>query len=125
MVNLTIKYITWSCLYVITNTPSQRIYDVLHAQEDVTFLCPKDLSLDLFPRNATIHPGNFWWPYVGQKNQTFPSLIFSQRRHKKVYAIYISQKFTGTNLVIRQKANILVMFNIDKKSREGVHDKYA
>ena len=27
--------------------------------------------------------------------------------------------------MIRQNANILVMFNIDKKSREGVHSMYA
>ena len=48
VVNLTMKYIKWSYLYVITNTPSQRIYDVLREEEDVTFLSPGDLSLDLF-----------------------------------------------------------------------------
>ena len=37
----------------------------------------------------------------------------------------ISKKFTETNLVICQNANILVTFNIDKKSREGVHSMYA
>ena len=67
----------------------------------------------------------FFDDFMLEKDPTFPYLIFSEGRHKKVNAIYISQKFTKTNLVIRQNANILVMFNIDKKSREGVHSMYA
>ena len=124
VVNLTMKYIKWSYQYVITNTPSQRIYDVLREEEDVTFLSPGDLSLDLFEEMPPLTLVIFD-DFMLEKDQTFPSLIFSQGRHKKVNAIYISKKFTETNLVIRQNANILVTFNIDKKSREGVHSMYA
>ena len=63
--------------------------------------------------------------FMLEKEQTFLALLFSQGRHKQVNSIYISQKFTETNLVMRQNANILVMFNIDSKSREGVHSMYA
>ena len=124
VVNLTKKYIKWSYQYVITNTPSQCIYDVLREEEDVTFLSPGDLSLDLFEEMPPLTLVIFD-DFMLEKDQTFPSLIFSQGRHKKVNAIYISKKFTETNLVIRQNANILVTFNIDKKSREGVHSMYA
>ena len=124
VVNLAMKYIKWSHLYVITNTPSQRIYDVLRSQKDVTFLSPGDISQDIFEEMPPLTLVIFD-DFMLEKDQTFPSLIFSQGRHKKVNAIYISQKFTETNLVIRQNANILVMFNIDKKSREGVHSMYA
>ena len=123
VVNLTMKYITWSCLYAITNTPSQCIYDVLRAEEDVTFLSPGNLSLELIEEILMLML--IVDDFMLEQDQTFPSLIFSQGRHKMVNAIYISQKFTETNLVIRQNANILVMFNIDKKSREGVHSMYA
>ena len=124
VVNLAMMYIKWSHLYVITNTPSQRIYDVLRSQKDVTFLSPGDISQDIFEEMPPLTLVIFD-DFMLEKDQTFPSLIFSQGRHKKVNAIYISQKFTETNLVIRQNANILVMFNIDKKSREGVHSMYA
>ena len=123
VVNLTMKYITWSCLYAITNTPSQCIYDVLRAEEDVTFLSPGNISLELFEEILMLML--IFDDFMLEQDQTFPSLIFSQGRHKMVNAIYISQKCTETNLVIRQNANILVMFNIDKKSREGVHSMYA
>ena len=124
VVNLAMKYIKWSHLYIITNTPSQRIYDVLRMQKDVTFLSPGDISQDLFEEMPPLTLVIFD-DFMLEKDQTFPSLIFSQGRPRKVNAIYISQKFTETNLVIRQNANILVMFNIDKKSREGVHSMYA
>ena len=124
VVNLAMKYIKWSHLYIITNTPSQRIYDVLCMQKDVTFLSPGDISQDLFEEMPPLTLVIFD-DFMLEKDQTFPSLIFSQGRPRKVNAIYISQKFTETNLVIRQNANILVMFNIDKKSREGVHSMYA
>ena len=58
VVNLSMKYITWSCLYVITNTASQCIYDMLCAEEDVKFLSPGDLSLDLFEEMLP-HSGSF------------------------------------------------------------------
>ena len=124
VVNLAMKYIKWSHLYIITNTPSQRIYDVLRMQKDVTFLSPGDISQDLFEEMPPLTLVIFD-DFMLEKDQTFPSLIFSQGRPRKVNAIYISQKFTETNLVIRLNANILVMFNIDKKSREGVHSMYA
>ena len=124
VVNLAMKYIKWSHLYIIINTPSQRIYDVLRMQKDVTFLSPGDISQDLFEEMPPLTLVIFD-DFMLEKDQTFPSLIFSQGRPRKVNAIYISQKFTETNLVIRQNANILVMFNIDKKSREGVHSMYA
>ena len=51
--------------------------------------------------------------FMLEKDHTFLALVFSQGRLKRVNSIYISQKFTETNLVMRQNANILVMFNID------------
>ena len=105
-------------LYVITNTPGQGIYDVLREEEDVTFLSPGDLSLDLFEEMPPLTLVIFD-DFMLEKDQTFPSLIFSQGRHKKVNAIYISQKFTETNLVILQNANILVMLTLIKKVGKG------
>ena len=124
VINLAMKYIKWARLYVVTNTPGQRIYDILRAQENVYFLSPEDISQDLFDEMPPLSLVVFD-DFMLEKDQTFPALIFSQGRHRKVNAIYISQKFTETTLVIRQNANILVMFNIDKKSREGVHSMYA
>ena len=133
VINLVMKYIKWSKLYMVTNTPDQKIYDSLRQlpkpeskimKKNVDFLSPEDLSQEIFddmPPLTLIVFDDF----MLEKDQTFPALVFSQGRHKRVNSIYISQKFTETNLVIRQNANSLVMFNIDSKSREGEHSMYA
>ena len=77
VVNLAMKYIKWSHLYIITNTPSQRIYDVLRMQKDVTFLSPGDISQDLFEEMPPLTLVIFD-DFMLEKDQTFPSLIFSQ-----------------------------------------------
>lgn len=59
------------------------------------------------------------------RDQTFPREILSKGRHKKINSAYITQKFTETDLVIRLNANVLVMFDIDKKSRECVHSMFV
>ena len=73
VVNLTMKYITWSWLYVITNIPGQRINDVLREQDDVTFVPPGDLSLDLFEEMSP-HTLVFFDDFKLEKDPTFPSL---------------------------------------------------
>jgi len=132
--NLIMKYISWSHAYIITMTPRQPIYNVLRDFNDreeqesrescVTFVSPDELEPDLFesmaPQSLVLFDD-----FMLVKNQEFPSLIFSQGRHRQINAIYISQKFTETELVIRQNANILVMFSVDSKSREYVYNTYA
>ena len=128
VINLILKYIKWTELYVITMTPFQSIYDPLRdlnkKEKCVNFVSPSDLGQELFqsmePLSLVIFDD-----YMMVKNQEFPSMVFSQGRHRKINSIYISQKFTETELVIRQNTNILVMFNVDKKSRECVHNMYV
>ena len=53
VINLAMKYIKWSKLYVVTNTPDQKIYDLLRELPKpenkkkgtltLTFLSPEDL----------------------------------------------------------------------------------
>ena len=134
VVNLIIKYVSWFRLYVITTTPYQAIYDNLrdlpHAASSakgsgsVIFYEPEEVDAAIFdempPMSLVIFDD-----YMMQKDQTLPRIVFSRGRHRSVNSIYISQKFTETDLVIRQNANVLVMFNVDKKSRECVHNMYA
>ena len=126
LVNLVMKYIKWTHLYVITTTPNQRVYDVLRELEDddVYFLSPEELDRQLFD---SMPPLSFviFDDYMSVKDQTFPKEIFSKGRHKKINSAYITQKFTETDLVIRLNANVLVMFDIDKKSRECVHSMFV
>lgn len=127
VVNLAKYYIKWTELYIITNTPDQPIYDhlrKLHNDDDVIFLSPEDLGCDVFD-NMSLLSLVIFDDFMLEKDQSFPRRVFSQGRHKKVNAIYISQKFTETDLVIRQNANVLVMFNSDSRSKEGVHSMYA
>ena len=63
--------------------------------------------------------------YMLQKDQAFPRAVFSRGRPKDISSIYVTQKFTETDLVIRDNANILVMFDVDKKSREYIHNMYV
>ena len=57
VINLAMKYIKWSKLYVVTNTPDQKIYDLLRELPKpenkkrtlmLTFLSPEDLSQEIF-----------------------------------------------------------------------------
>lgn len=128
VINLIIEYTKWTNLYVVTMTPDQQIYDVLRNYDQevqcVTFVSPDELNQELFddmpPLSLVVFDD-----FMLVKNQDFPALVFSQGRHRKINSIYISQKFTETDLVIRQNANVLVMFNIDKKSRECVHSMFV
>ena len=126
LVNLVLKYIKWTNLYVITTTPHQKVYDVLREldDDDVYFISPEEIDSQLF---ESMPPLSFviFDDYMMIKDQTFPQEVFSKERHKKINSAYITQKFTETDLVIRQNANILVMFNIDKKSRECVHSMFV
>ena len=131
VVNLTLEYIKWTRLYIITNTPDQKLYDLLRGipklkvKGYVHFITPDQLRDnheifdDMPPLSLVIFDD-----FMLEKDQSFPSMVFSQGRHKKINSVYIAQ-FTETNLVIRQNANVLVMFILDSKSKECVHSMYA
>ena len=45
LINLVMKYIKWTHLYVITTTPPQKVYDALRELEDeVQFLSPEEID---------------------------------------------------------------------------------
>ena len=128
VMNLILQYIKWTELYVITMDPFDSMYDVLRdlneKEKCVTFVSPEDLGQELFqsmePLSLVIFDD-----YMLVKNQEVPKIVFTRGRHRKINSIYISQKFTKTELVIRENANILVMFNVDEKSKECVHNMYV
>ena len=123
-INLAIDYTKWTKLYIITTSPNQPIYDAVHKLGDnVEFCSPEDITditIDYFkPRSLIIFDD-----YMCEKDQNLPKEVFSKGRHKRLNSIYITQKFTETELVVRNNANIIVAFTCDDRSKQDIHSAY-